>query len=482
VLFRETRVFSFFLFRGLCSAALPVASLLCGCGDGGAAAGASDGRVVVSYWEKWTGFEKDAMQAVVDDYNASQDRVRVELLPVSDISQKVLLATAGGAPPDIAGLYSYDVFSYARRGALIPLDSLGALKRVSKDAYIPVYWRQCERFGMLWALPSTPTTIALHWNKKLFRDSGLDPGKPPLTIAELDSMCDKLTIVELTRGGKRVRVSYADLSADEKAAKAFRIVRLGFSPLEPGWWSPYWGLWFGSDIWDSGSKRLTADSEGNLAAFEWIASFAEKYGVDNMRSFGASLGGFSSPRNPFLSGKVAMELQGVWMYNFIEKYAPDMEWGAAPFPTAVGGGGAVTVAETDVLAIPRGARHPQEALEFILYVNRRENMEKLCFLQRKFTPLVEVGSDFLEKHPNPYIGMFRKLSESPGAYASQPIPILSEYTDGLESAAERVFFLLDTPEDALGGVQKRFERRLRQYYRRWDLVRERRLKEWRKVE
>ena len=28
------------------------------------------GRVVVSYWEKWTSSERDAMQAVVDDFNA----------------------------------------------------------------------------------------------------------------------------------------------------------------------------------------------------------------------------------------------------------------------------------------------------------------------------------------------------------------------------------------------------------------------------
>jgi len=28
-------------------------------------------RVVVQYWEKWTGFEAAAMQAVVDDFNRS---------------------------------------------------------------------------------------------------------------------------------------------------------------------------------------------------------------------------------------------------------------------------------------------------------------------------------------------------------------------------------------------------------------------------
>ena len=45
-------------------------------------------------------------------------------------------------------------------------------------------------------LPTTPATIALHWNKKMFRDAGLDPNRPPRSIAELDELC----IVLLSRG------------------------------------------------------------------------------------------------------------------------------------------------------------------------------------------------------------------------------------------------------------------------------------------
>ena len=44
---------------------------LCSC-NRKADARTEDGRVVVSYWEKWTGFEDDAMQAVVDDFNANR--------------------------------------------------------------------------------------------------------------------------------------------------------------------------------------------------------------------------------------------------------------------------------------------------------------------------------------------------------------------------------------------------------------------------
>ncbi|WP_428387685.1 hypothetical protein [Mucisphaera sp.] len=66
----------------------------------------TDGRTILNDWEKWGHFEAEAMHRVVDDYSASQDRELVRFLSISSIDQKVLLATAGGNPPDIAGLWS----------------------------------------------------------------------------------------------------------------------------------------------------------------------------------------------------------------------------------------------------------------------------------------------------------------------------------------------------------------------------------------
>ena len=56
-------------------------------------------RIVLNYWEKWTGSEAQAMQRVVDAFNASQDRIHVNYLTMSSIDEKAMLAIAGGAPP-----------------------------------------------------------------------------------------------------------------------------------------------------------------------------------------------------------------------------------------------------------------------------------------------------------------------------------------------------------------------------------------------
>ncbi len=95
---------------------------------------------MLDYWEKWTGFEGEAMRAVVDDFNQSQTEIHVRYLPVSQIERKVMLATAAGCPPDVAGLRSGVIPLFAENNALLPLDSLIAEGGVNPDAYIPVYW------------------------------------------------------------------------------------------------------------------------------------------------------------------------------------------------------------------------------------------------------------------------------------------------------------------------------------------------------
>src|SRR3954447_24814920 len=82
----------------------------------------ADGRVHIRYWEKWTGFEEEAMRKVVNAFNARQDRVFVDFLAVSQVDQKMLLATAGGNPPDVAGVWDSNVVVFADYNALRPLD------------------------------------------------------------------------------------------------------------------------------------------------------------------------------------------------------------------------------------------------------------------------------------------------------------------------------------------------------------------------
>ncbi|MBN2642573.1 MAG: ABC transporter substrate-binding protein [Victivallales bacterium] len=441
-----------------------------------------EGKTIIYYWEKWSGAEYNAMKSIVDDFNKSQDNIYVKMLSVSSIEQKLMLATAGGAPPDVAGVWSHTINTFARKGALTPLDGLMKRNGIKASDYIPVFIELCQLYGFTWALPTTPGTVGLHWNKKLFREAGLDPESPPQSIAELDKMAEMLTIVKIKRKGINTRIRYSQLTEEEKDTKDFSIVQLGYSPSIPGWYNEMWGFWFGAKLWN-GKDKICANSLQNIEALQWYGSFAQKYGIRNLQEFGASCGNFASPSDPFLSEKVAMVQQGVWMYNFINKFSPAMEWGAAAFPSADPARlSNVCIAETDVLVIPRGSKHIPQAFEFIKYTQKRKVLEKLNLAQRKFPPLADISDDFYQKHPNKYIKVFVKLSESKNAKSVPAIPIWNEYKNEFIVAYDQAFTGITTPATALENISHRVQLQLDRVIKRWELVKERRFKEWRKID
>ena len=440
----------------------------------------ADGRVVVNYWEKWSGFEADAMQAVVDDFNRSQTRIEVRLLSVSEVDTKLLLATSSGHPPDVAGIWSENIPDFSEKGALTPLD--GGLRKagLGADHYVPLFWDLCRHRGFTWGLPTTPGCLALFYNKKLFRAAGLDPESPPRTFAEFEAASRRLTLVEIQRGDRTVRVSFTDLTPEERAARHYTLVQVGHLPQDAGMFVSAWGCWFGAQYYD-GDRRILAGDAGNLAAYGWLRDTAELYGVENLRNFVASFGVSQSAQSPFLGGIEAMVVQGPWMPNFIAKYSPGLEWGVTACPAAdgVGGGAAVTVDQCDVVVIPRGALHPREAFEFIAYLQRQDVAEKLAKAQQKFTALRDVSPGFLAGHPNPAIGLFMALARSPAARFVPRLSIWHEYDAEMANAAERVINLRSAPAPALAEVQERVQWKLDRVLRRWDAVGAERVAEWR---
>jgi multiple sugar transport system substrate-binding protein len=421
----------------------------------------------ITYWEKWTGFEGEAMDAVVDDFNAKEAAhakvdpnyapIEVEKVTISNVEQKLLIAIAGGNPPDLAGNYSFYVAAYADGGALMDLGPMLAKSGFDRSAYIEHYMKLGEYRGKTWAVPIVPASIALLTNKRLFKEAGLDPEKPPVTIEELDDYAAKLTKWEVTlpNGEKKIETGYLpDVPPAQK-----RLIQAGFLPGEPGWWSYGWGYFFGGSLLDETGTKITTADPANVRAYDWVASYSKNLGIDVIKRFRSGFGNFSSPQNAFLSSKVAMVVQGVWMHNFIEKYAPGMQWGAAPFPYPAGHPelAFTTNADADVLVIPKDSPHPAEAFEFMTYVSTQPVLEKLCLGQKKFTPLKAVSDEFWRVHPNPYIRLFRELGMSKNAFSIPQTGIWNEYNREIGNAVDLIQNLTQTPEVALSDVQTKMQ-------------------------
>ncbi len=292
-----------------------VALLLFGPRDGGGAH-APPGFVEVTYWEKWTGNEGAQMQIIVDDFNRTVGREKhifVNCLTISEIEQRTLTATAAGVPPDVAGVTDEQIVQFASQDALEPLDDLAASHGIVRDAYKPVCWDGCVYEDHLWGLPSTPASVALHYNKrvlhenaKALRDAGFDPDRIPKTLDEFDRFAQVL----------------------DRVGPDGKIQRTGYLPMEPGWFINFTPYWFRGTLFDEKTGRFMLSSPQVVKTFEWIAGYSKRLGKDAMTEFKSGMTGAISTQNAFLIGSVVTEQQGSWTANFIEDLAPEMNrWG-----------------------------------------------------------------------------------------------------------------------------------------------------------
>ncbi len=406
------------------------------------------GRVVLDYWEKWTGHEAAAMKKIVDAFNQSQDRIVVRYLTTSGIDQKTLITIAAGDPPDVVGLWSYLVPVFAESDSLMPIDELDTKGEVRLERYAAGFHEQMTHRDSKgktrqWATMNTGGTLAVYYNKAHFREVGLDPEKPPRTIEEFDAAHRKLV--------KR--------DADGS------LTRAGFMHIEPGWWSWIWVFQFGGGVYDAANDRSIIGAPEAVAAYDWMQSYSKELGVDATKKFRAGFGNYDSPLNAFLTGRLSMVIQGPWLANVINAHGPKdangkplIDYGVMPapvIPSLVDPRNPVGLVEGDVLVIPKGCKHPREAMEFIAFTQRQEHVEALSLAHYKSSTLAVSSEKFLNEHPNTGVRVFDAVAQSTQGFRYPRTQAWTQFKDELDGMAQRMWSIDKPAKEMLATVQAR---------------------------
>jgi len=159
------------------------------------AAGVDDGTQITMWSRAAT---QVRAQALVDAYNAShKNKVNMTVVPTDDYQTKVGSAAAAGGLPD---LFSADVVfmpNWTSAGLFKDLtDKIASLPYADKIAQAHVVASTWE--GKKYGLPFVSDLSVWMYNKKLFTQAGLDPNKPPTTLAEFAA--DARAIAKLGNG------------------------------------------------------------------------------------------------------------------------------------------------------------------------------------------------------------------------------------------------------------------------------------------
>ncbi|QHT63086.1 ABC transporter substrate-binding protein [Paenibacillus lycopersici] len=315
----------------------------------GAAAGGSGGeKVTIDFWFPWSGgFKQEFYETVVSSFEEENPDIKVRMTFVensdnSQASDKLLTAIAGGSGPDVALFDRFVVNEWAAKGALEDVTEQSR-KDGMEGLYYPSVWSETQYRGRTYALPWNVDSRALFYNKTLMEEAGLDPGKPPKTIAELDAMAARMF----------------------KADSQGKYKQVGFIPWQAQGFLYTYGWAFGGE-WEREGK-LTPDDPANVQALQWMQEYARKYNAGKLASFSDELR--QAGLNPFLSGRVGFSIEGNWLLN--DTGSATFEWGVAPMPT-VDGKADVTWSGGWSFVMPKGAKHPEQAWRFMRYVAGRE--------------------------------------------------------------------------------------------------------------
>lgn len=142
------------------------------------------------------------MDKMVNEFEASHPGIDIE--PVyggtyKETLDKVLTANKNGVPPTLAVLHAVDIYTLLDADAIVPFDERAEPSDADclKDFYA-AFLANSRAVGKTWGIPFQRSVILLYWNKRAFREAGLDPERPPRNWAEMRDMAGKLTL----RGGR----------------------------------------------------------------------------------------------------------------------------------------------------------------------------------------------------------------------------------------------------------------------------------------
>ncbi|MGW2640939.1 extracellular solute-binding protein [Streptomyces sp. NPDC001348] len=382
--------------RGIAASAL-VASLAltataCGGSDGDS--GKSDGPVTLTWWDTSNATnEAPTYQALIKQFEAAHKNIKVKYVnvPFDQAQNKFDTAAGSQGAPDILRSEVGWTPAFAKKGYFLPLDGTEAL--ADKDKFKSSLITQAQYDGKTYGVPLVTDTLALVYNKALFKKAGVT--EAPKTWDELRS--------------------------DAAKVKA----RTGVD----GYWGStqaYYAQTFlygeGTDTVDASAKKITVDSAAAKKAYgTWLGLFSGK----GLHKADTTADAYAHIQDAFVNGKVAAIIQGPWeITNFYKgsAFKDKSNLGIATVPAgSTGKAGAPTGGHNLSVYAGSDKAHQEAALKFVNFMTSAKSQSAIA-LKNSTLPTRDDAYTAQVK-ADPGIAGYQGVLA-----AAQPRPALPEYS------------------------------------------------------
>ncbi|SHG17152.1 ABC transporter substrate-binding protein [Ornithinibacillus halophilus] len=267
-------------------------------------------KTEITFWHAMSGINGEALEKIVDDFNAQSDSVSVEAIyqgSYDDSLNKLRAVGGSDEAPAIVQVFEIGTKYMSESGFITPMQEF-----IDKDDFdVSILEENILSYyqldGDFYSMPFNTSNAVMFYNKDMFEAAGLDPDNPPSTFGEM--------------------VEAAEALSDDDT--------YGFTMATIGWFfeqlmANQGALYLDNDNGRSGdATEALINSEEGLNIFNWLNEMNE---AGTFRNYGSS---WDDPRGPFFAEQVAMYLDSTANTKQVLENS-SFEVGTAFLPTADG--------------------------------------------------------------------------------------------------------------------------------------------------
>ncbi|WP_273367517.1 ABC transporter substrate-binding protein [Alicyclobacillus herbarius] len=327
----------------------------CGSSTSNSGSSSGNGKVTLTYM-LWDPNEEVGYKKSIAEFEKKHPNIQVniEQYPWAQYWQKLQTEMAAGTAPDVFWDHVTYFPTFVKNGQLLDLSPYIKQDHVDTSIYYPQLLKQYQYNGGTYGLPKDWDTIAIFYNKDMFKKEGV-PAPTNLTWNPTD-------------GGSLVKV-----------AEKMTIDNNGKHPGDPGFdpnhVKQYGFMAYNSNqsfyynfMAENGAKiinkqfgnKLLFDSPQGIQAMQGIMDMINKYHISPPGAEGTNANGNANAQKLFEQGKLAMYMDGDWNLTPVVSSCK-FHVGVALLP--IGPQGRVSVMNGLSDAIYAHTKHPKEAWE-----------------------------------------------------------------------------------------------------------------------
>ena len=262
----------------------------------------------IVYWQYFYETKKDLMDKLIVMFEERNPDIKVtqQTFPYENYNTKVASSVPSGQGPNVINLFYGWLPLYIDSGYLQPLpESVFPNARIEQE-FFPLV--EAAKFdGKYYALPTAVRSLALFWNKDLFKAAGLDPEVPPTTMDEMVAFAKK--IAKTDKSGNYLQ---AGMSL-ELRGQMHHVVREVLVRQ------------FGGTPYNADSSKVTYNSQAGYDALKWFTDLetVHKVGIPQY---------MTDDVTAFSAGKMGITIDGSFRLGNFNKLKDTLHYGVAELP------------------------------------------------------------------------------------------------------------------------------------------------------